>query len=1025
MRPKRLLTILVTLVALGPPLLALNPETRISQYGHTVWRVQDGALNGSPTTFEQTPDGYIWIGTQRGIYRFDGVNFTAWNPPSGQRYPGGVATIKSIYAARDGSLWIGTGGGLAHWADGKFTVFSPLGAAVTGIAEDDEGTIWITRANQHEFTGPICRVLADKEQCFGESDGIHSAAAQFITKDMQGRFWIGGSGSLIEWKGKLIHEYFLPGVSRTDADRVIEGVNEDADGSFWVGVDRAGPNDGLQRFSNGHWRSFAVPGFNGANLNIRTQFLDRDHCLWVGTENQGIYRICGRAVDHYGHEEGLSSNSVYQIFEDREGGIWVATGEGLDHFRDLSVVTYSSAEGLSAETVSALLARRDGSVSVLTTMSLDSIRNSVIRSQKGLSGLGPNSSALFEDNHGNLWVTRGDGGLQVEINGKPRVVIKGDPDGTVNSLAEDTDHAIWAIVNGPHPRLVRIENFHIRQEFKPPELPPGYCVIADPSGGIWVSLLDGRLMHYQNGKWQELSMESLKRKYSRVGGIFNMSIDPDGTLWGAANSGVVAYRKGNLQFLNERNGLPCSATYATITDLHNDLWIQTECGLVRIARSELDRWWANPESRLQVSIFGATDGFRLGIPYSHPGAVRSPDGKLWFQNRGVVMMVDPDHLPNNTIVPPVQVEQVIADRRMYDAEANLRLPARTHQLEIDYAGLSFTAPSKVLFRYMLQGYDTQWQEPGTRRAAFYSNLPPGKYIFHVIACNNSGLWNRNGASLRFSVAPAYYQTNLFRVMCAAIFVALLWVLYLLWLRQMHEKFNIALEARVNERTRIARELHDTLLQSLHGLMFKFQAARNMLPRRPEDAMQTLDKAISETEQAIGESRDAIHDLRSQPVSEGGLAQLLEAAGEELAALQSSAGNSPGFRVIVEGEPRRLSPELQDEVYRIAREILRNAFRHAGAAEIEAEIRYDKSQLRVRIRDDGKGIDPKVLQESRRPGHWGLPGARERAQRIGSQLSFWSQPGAGTEVELTIPATIAYLGTENGHRFKIFRKERTL
>jgi signal transduction histidine kinase len=262
-------------------------------------------------------------------------------------------------------------------------------------------------------------------------------------------------------------------------------------------------------------------------------------------------------------------------------------------------------------------------------------------------------------------------------------------------------------------------------------------------------------------------------------------------------------------------------------------------------------------------------------------------------------------------------------------------------------------------------------------------------------------------------------------MCGAILVALLWVLYLLRLRQMRQEFNVALEARVNERTRIARELHDTLLQSLQGLMFQFQAARNMLPRSPENAMQTLDEAISDTEQAIAESRDAIHDLRAQSVPGRDLATLLEVAGEELAAVEDANQKSPGFRVIVEGEPQKLSADLQGEVYRIAHEVLRNAFRHAGAGEIEAEIRYDKNQLRLRIRDDGKGIEPKVLEESRRPGHWGLPGVRERAQRIGSQLSFWSQTGAGTEVELTIPAAIAYEGARNGRRFKVFRKEQKL
>jgi signal transduction histidine kinase len=390
-------------------------------------------------------------------------------------------------------------------------------------------------------------------------------------------------------------------------------------------------------------------------------------------------------------------------------------------------------------------------------------------------------------------------------------------------------------------------------------------------------------------------------------------------------------------------------------------------------------------------------------------------------------VIDTLHLHRNELPPPVHIEQIIADRKTYDAfsdtNGRLRLPPLIRDLEIDYTALSLAAPEKVRFRVQLEGWDRDWKDAGNERKAFYSNLPPRNYRFRVIACNNSGVWNEEGAFLDFSVAPAYYQTTWFRVSCVTAFLLVLWTLYQLRLRQLAHQFKLTLEAQVNERTRIARDLHDTLLQSFHGLLFRIQAARNMLPRRPEEAMETLDGVIGKAEQAITEGRDAIQNLRAEPVAEGDLEDLLTATGQELAGTQDANPHSAIFRLTVEGTEQRLAPILQDEIYRIAREVLRNAFQHASARHIEAEIRYDNRQFRLRVRDDGKGIDLKILNQGRRTGHWGLPGIRERAKQIGARLEFWSEAGAGTEVELTVPASVAYKASRNGHGFKLFDKAR--
>jgi len=362
-------------------------------------------------------------------------------------------------------------------------------------------------------------------------------------------------------------------------------------------------------------------------------------------------------------------------------------------------------------------------------------------------------------------------------------------------------------------------------------------------------------------------------------------------------------------------------------------------------------------------------------------------------------------LNGNVTPPPVQVEAIVADRKSYLPQRGLQLPELTRDLEIDYTALSFAVPRKVKFRYILEDHDVRWQEPGTRRQAFYNDLRPGHYRFRVIACNNEGVWNEAGASLGFEILPAYYQTTWFRALCIGAFFGLLWALYHLRVRQLQQKFAMVVEARVDERTRIARELHDTVLQSLHGLLMSFQRAANLLPDRPVEAKQRLEGAIDQATQAIAEGREAVQGLRSSTVVTNDLAVAIQTLGEELA--QQNGHDAPLFEVAVEGTPCGLNPILRDDVYRIAGEALRNAFHHANARRIEVEIQYDKNHLRLRVRDDGKGLDSEVFTEGR-SGHWGLQGMRERAKLLGGQLEVWSEQDSGTEIQLSIPASIAYL-----------------
>jgi signal transduction histidine kinase len=479
--------------------------------------------------------------------------------------------------------------------------------------------------------------------------------------------------------------------------------------------------------------------------------------------------------------------------------------------------------------------------------------------------------------------------------------------------------------------------------------------------------------------------------------------------------------------LNSRNGLPCDAVLSLMEDNAHSFWLNTSCGLVRITRPELDAWAADPKHTIKTTVFDDSEGVHSranDAPIMSPNMAKSPDGKIWFTTFDGLSVVDPSHLPFNKLLPPVHIEQVTADRKTYDVNGHVRLPPLLRDLEIDYTALRFVAPEKVLFRYKLEGWDRDWQDAGTRRQAFYSNLPPRNYRFRVRACNNSGVWNEAGTFLNFAIAPAYYQTTWFRLLCVAVFLGLLAALYQLRIRQVARQFNMRLEERVNERTRIARDLHDTLLQSFQAVLMKFSAVTSLIADRPSDARRILETAVEQARQAIIEGRNAVQGLRSSTVITNDLAQAISTLAGSLAAPQSDR-NAPEFRLLVEGESRELAPLVRDEVYRIACEALRNAFQHGHARLIEVEIGYDRRRLSLRVGDNGRGIDPKVLGEGGRAGHHGLPGIQERAKLLGGKLAIFSRPDSGTEIELSVPASVAYAKSSVARRSMSFKKSNLM
>jgi len=1006
------------LLALCPPAFALDPSLDLSQYAHKAWTIREGFFKSAVTSVAQTTDGYFWLGTEFGLLRFDGVKTSAFEPPRNQELPSNA--ILSLLAARDGTLWIGTANGLVSWKGGKLTRYAELdGLYVNPLLEDREGSVWAGGVGPR---GKLCTIETRSTRCYGD-DGSFGRGSYALFEDSKGNVWISVSNGIWRWKPGPPQFYPVPGALDS-----ITGLSENKDGALLIGS-----RNGIQRFVNGKLSPYPLPGVSGY-LVIRRLLHDRDGALWIGTRDHGLVHLHQGRTDIFAQSDGLSDGDVHSLFEDREGNIWVITSGGLDRFRGLTVSIVSLKQGLSNAVVQAGQGASDGSVWLSTEDGLDRSKNGEITIYRTRAGSRPGHVAqpaareiiddglpdngmesMFQDDRGRIWISTLQGTAYLE-DGR-FVPVKGVPGGVVHHIVGEAAGNLW--INHQAQGL-----FHVLDRKVVEQIPwarlghqdHATALVSDRArGGLWLGFATGGVSYLAGGQ--------LRTSYTTADGlgqgrVTHLQLDNDGTLWASTGKGLSRLKNGRIATLGSKNGLPCDTVHWSIEDDARSLWLYMPCGLVRIARSELAAWTAavdngnDAKRTIQVTVLDSTDGIRMTTNtggYS-PLVTKSTDGKLWIAGVGGASVLDPAHLPFNSIPPPVLIEQVVADRKTYNANhdgiAAVRLPPRIRDLEIDYTAFSFVAPEKVRFRFKLEGYDRDWQDAGNRRQAFYTNLPPRNYRFRVMAANNSGVWNEAGTFLDFSIAPAYYQTDWFRLSIVVAVLASLAALYRLRLRQVARQFNIRLEERVQERTRIARDLHDTLLQSFQGVLLRFHTVSYLLvPDRLDEARNTLESVIEQARDAVTEGRDAVQGLRSLPVINN-LAAAISTLGEELAA-DHAGQNRPDFRVQVEGTSRDLAPFARDETYRIAIEAVRNAFRHAHASRIEVDLQYDKRQLRLRVRDNGKGMDPKFLSGHGKEGHYGLTGMHERAKAVGGKMAVWSKLDSGTEAELTIPASIAY------------------
>ncbi|MGB9431174.1 MAG: two-component regulator propeller domain-containing protein, partial [Candidatus Acidiferrum sp.] len=787
------------------------------------------------------------------------------------------------------------------------------------------------------------------------------------------------------------------------------GINKCDDGRVLIALHGAG----LLQLAGDKVESYPIQGTINSNRLLRDSEVDanrllrdRDGGLWIGTVERGIIHVHHGRTDVFTKSDGLSGDVILSLFEDREGNVWVASTGGLDRFRELPVATVSVKQGLSSDATQSVLAATDGSVWVGSHEDLTRWKDgraTIFGTASGLPDDAPES--LFQDNGGRIWASTRHG-LAYFKDGR-FVTVNAVPGGEVHFITGDKAGNLWL---AEHQRLVHLLEGRLVEQIPWSELgrPQAAAILLSDGeqGGVWLGFWVGSLSYFKD--------RQLKLSYTAAdglgdGGVTDLLLDQDRALWAATElGGLSRIKDGRIATLTNRNGLSCDAVHWSIEDDDRSLWLYTSCGLVRITRAELDAWIADPKRRIQTTVWDAADGVRLRSSAASaygPRVAKSTDGKLWFVTGEGVQVVDPRHLAVNKLPPPVRIDEIVADHKLYwqnlpGAVAQVSLPARTRDLQIDYTALSLVAPEKIHFKYKLEGQDTDWREVVNDRQAKYTNLPPRHYRFRVIASNNSGVWNEQGDTLEFSVAPAYYQTNWFRTLCVLAFVAMLWAVYRLRVRvlERHQAEIGALNERLmkaqeEERIRIAGELHDGVLQRITSLSLRLGTATLGLPPDSEPKAEVRE-VENDLIQVGAEIRQLSHELHPAMLQEAGLPAALSSYCEEFSSLR---GIPISYKA--DDSVEELSPGAALCIYRIAQEALGNVAKHAKAKQVEVRLTRSDSRVCLVVSDDGVGFN---RDGSGKAGGRGLINMRERVRQLNGTFEFESEPGHGTTVKAEVP-----------------------
>ena len=988
---------------------ALDPTRTVSQYLHDSWGTERGLPGESITAIAQTSDGYLWIGTDKGLVRFDGFNFQQFERTRADQIL--IGPVRTLLVDASDNLWIllqdtqvfryhnGNLELILGWTENGTTA---MARATSGAVLFSSLAVGTTTYSDNRFrTLSSAALLADAARVanseapdqratpfswFDRLEALTSAVISMAQTD-DGRIWLG-----TERRGLFyLQEGRVSNASNGGVDTKINCLLPLQNSELWVGTAK-----GVLHWNGTKLTSAGVPSAL-LNLDVLSILRDRDSNIWVGT-SRGLFRYNASGVSLLITHE--TTGPVAALFEDREGNIWIGSARGLELLRDSAFVTYSL-PNLKTQSMGPVhadsgdrtwIAPIEGGLRWLKEdksemVTADGIGNDVVYS---ITGTGRDD----------VWVGRQQGGLtHLRYSGnsftaKTYTQADGLAQNSVYALYRSRDGTIWS---GTLSRGVsQLNNGHFTNYTTADGLAANTIssIAEGADGTMWFGTPSGLSALTKNG-W---------RTYTVSEGLASQDVncllqDSNGVLWIGTAEGLAFFTAGHLKVPQVVPDSLHEPIFGLAEDKNGGLWIATAGHVLQVKPASL---LGSALSKTDIREYGLSDGLLSteGVKRSQSVVVDS-QGRVWFSTNRGLSVVNASRGTANSVPALVHIEAVSVDGNPVDPRAPIRLPAGDHRMTFRYVGLSLGNSDRVRYRYMLENFDHGWSQPVTSREATYGSLSAGTYRFRVMASNNSGVWNETGTYFDFAIAPAYHQTTWFRVLLVLGFLSLLAGTYQLRVRQIAAQVRARMEERLEERERIARDLHDTLLQSVQGLILKFDAGTKKIPRS-EPAREDLEKTLDHADEVLAEGRDRLRNLRSSTIPFGGLPTAFERVAEE-----NSQDRDVTFKTVVEGRVLELHPMIREEAYSIGREAIVNALTHSNGRHVEVEITYDPKQFRLRVRDDGQGIDPEILEEGGRAGHWGLQGLRERAQKIGGQLKLWSRPETGTEVELIIPRASAY------------------